>query len=574
MQFALRGLRILGVSVSLAIRLVALLLAGLITGRSKSWRLTRVGHLLLITFQSLSGAFVKFGQLLSMRADLLPEEITSELQHLLDRVPPEQLERDLDRICRELRIEKLDEVFSRLEEEPLAAASFATVYSATLKTGESVAVKVQRPRIYITVKQDITILKGIARLLDFTGIFRRVRILSIVNEFAEWTEVELDYQREGQHMGHFRRLHGERSDICIPRVFWKYTTARVLVMDQLVGIWVSDILEQKRRGPKLELVNGEQCARIGRIVFSAMMTQVFDDGFFHADPHAGNICLMNDDRVGLIDFGMVGMLRERERQTQLKLLTSVQRGDIEDAFAAIIKMLNVPPDAALVEFRREFEKNVRMWFLLAYQPEVPRKKRSAGILLLANFKAARQCGLSLKSGITAYYRSFLVLDSVISELSGEIDTRVELEAFVTNHIVRADLAVIRDCLDTGGIPPVLRLVGYLNKIPSVVSNVVESVGRTEGMVEASFDSLFGNLATFGRAVAGLCFTLFIIAGLYLGATYLWPHFPTIALLKRLVGIDLAQLRAYIKDVLLIALALGVILRWVALMCWIRAYKIE
>jgi predicted unusual protein kinase regulating ubiquinone biosynthesis (AarF/ABC1/UbiB family) len=213
MYFVTRALEITLVFGILAMRVLFLALQRSILRLPRSQFHEKVGKLLLDSCESLSGAFIKFGQLLSTRIDLLPEEVTAKLSGLLDRVSPGVFTEDLRLICAELDLRDTAEVFSIFVRDPLAAASFATVYTAKLKTGEDVVLKVQRRGLARRVGHDILILKAVAHILDFVGIFRRVRITQLTEEFAEWTEVELDYHQEALHIEYFRKLHAPDFDL-------------------------------------------------------------------------------------------------------------------------------------------------------------------------------------------------------------------------------------------------------------------------------------------------------------------------------------------------------------------------
>jgi ubiquinone biosynthesis protein len=572
-KFIFRTIEILALGFWLFIRVLGLNLLTLLNIRSRTWKLDRIGKMMLAVFQTLSGTFIKFGQLLAMREDLLPPEITGRLQSLLDDVPPEPFENDKRQILRELRIGSIEEVFEGFEPQPLAAASFATVYKARFKGGETgVVIKVQRSGLYYSVRRDIAIVKMLARIIDFSGAFRRIRVVKIVDEFRNWTINELDYEREGQQMEFFRKLHGDNSGICIPRLYWEYSTGRVLVMEQLKGIWVSEILAEQRKLGAVKMVTAADRLRAAHIVFQAFMTEIFEAGFFHADPHAGNICLLPDGRVGIIDFGLVGMLSKRDQEIQLELIYSVQNGDSDVAFKAITKMLNVPPDGQVAEFRRQFEENVRAWVLQGYEPEAHRAKRTAGALMLANFAAARECGLSLSSGVAAYYRGFIVMDAVLNELSQEFSTLDETIFYLEDRFIRTRLKTLADLLKSRGMEFHMRLAQTAEKLSHALQKGIEYLENVGDLVETSFSKFRSRLSQFVNGVANLLIGAGVIGGLVWVATLFIAVKQSKVVEKNNPVLKYIPLHTLSLDLMLIGLIAGAIAHWIGVRFWIGAYK--
>jgi predicted unusual protein kinase regulating ubiquinone biosynthesis (AarF/ABC1/UbiB family) len=304
-----------------------------------------------------------------------------------------------------------------------------------------------------------------------------------------------------------------------------------------------------------------------------MMQQMFEEGFFHADPHVGNICLLPDGRVGLIDFGLVGMLRDQERQTQLKLLLAIQAGNIEEAFKAITRMLNVPPDASLGEFRRRFERNVRGWVLSVNQPGLSFAKRSAGRLLLQNFRAARECGLSLRSGVSAYYRAFLVLDSVITQLSEAVDVTIELRLYFENYTLRQQLEVIRGLLDVESLPLSRLLATYAPRVPELL-DALASLAQPEDIIESSFHSVLANLSKVIKGVSNALLGITVLACAGWCLDRFWPTHPLLQFVRELVGISPSQTKSYLAYGVVASVGTFLALRWLALRFWIGAFEIK
>ncbi len=269
-------------------------------------------------FEELGATFVKLGQVLSTRSDLLPPEYIAELSKLQDAVPPVPYAQVVEVLQEELGREA-QELFAELDPEPLAAASIGQVHAARLPNGEPVVVKVQRPGVAEAIEQDLAILLDLARLItEHTGFGRDYDVLALAQEFAFNLRCELNYVREGENAERFRRMFQGDPDVCIPRIHWPYTTERVLVMDRVTGIKITDLEGLAQAG----LDRRRLAANFVRL----MLEEMFVHGFFHADPHPGNLYVLEDGRIGLIDFGMIGRLDESLQEGLSRLFLAVAKG--------------------------------------------------------------------------------------------------------------------------------------------------------------------------------------------------------------------------------------------------------
>jgi len=251
----------------------------------------------------LGPTFIKMGQMLATRADLLPLEYIDELSALQDRVPPFPDRQAMHLIESELG-RSVKEIFSKISENPIASASLGQVYRATLITGEDVAVKVQRPRLEDRVAGDLELLRGIAKTLDrFPRLFPGAEWLGAINEFDRVVHEEMDYLREAANSEEFRNNFREWKGIYVPRVFKELSSSRILIMEFISGIKVTD-LETLRR-------QGHDPRRINELLYRTYFKQLLEDGFFHADPHPGNLLVMADGRLAIFDFGMVGRIPQK-----------------------------------------------------------------------------------------------------------------------------------------------------------------------------------------------------------------------------------------------------------------------
>lgn len=248
----------------------------------------------------LGPTFIKIGQSMATRADLLPLPFVVELGTLVDSVPPfpndvafARIEHDLGR--------KINEIYSEFELEPVAAASLGQVYRARLHSGEEVAVKVQRPNLEATIRGDLVILKKVAKFAErFPHLNENADWTGMLREFDTTIHEEMDYLQEGRNAERFRENFKNWSNVHVPKIYWNATTSKVMTMDFIHGTKVTDLEEQARRNI--------DPAKVNRLLIKTYLKQLLEDGFFHADPHPGNLLVMPDGRLAFFDFGMVGRI--------------------------------------------------------------------------------------------------------------------------------------------------------------------------------------------------------------------------------------------------------------------------
>ncbi|MCP3162158.1 ABC1 kinase family protein [Myxococcus qinghaiensis] len=292
----------------------------------------------------LGPTFVKLGQVLSTRADLLPAEFVEELALLQDNVDPIPLEQVLSQI-RESLGKEASELFKHIDEVPLAAASIAQVHRAVTLEGEEVVVKVQRPGIAASIDSDLGVLRGLARLLEAvveeTGIYTPT---GIVDEFDRAIHEELDFINEATNVRAFLENHRERTYLKIPRVYAALSSRTVLTLEFIKGVKIAP-----------ETLAEEDRKAIAQNILEASFRQLFDDGLFHGDPHPGNLLLMEGNRLALLDFGVVGRLTRPMQETLVMLCLAVALKD-SDSVARILYRVGVPDARAnLVGFRNDIE---------------------------------------------------------------------------------------------------------------------------------------------------------------------------------------------------------------------------
>ena len=283
--------------------------------------------------EELGPTFVKLGQILSTRPDIVGLEYAAELQKLTEHVTPFKFSEVRQIIEEETQLKTAD-IFSQLDEKPLASASIGQVHTGILKAcGSKVVVKIRRPQVVETIEEDLEIMKYIAsRIEEYGGEMSRIHPVRIVEEFAHSLKRELNYMVEAANLTRFAGDHQNDPHIKVPQVFFEYTTERMIVMERIEGDSAASLLEHPEKKEKYDL---EQVAVNG---VNSLLHQIFVSGFFHGDPHPGNIILLPENRICFIDFGMMGRVSVQERRLFLRALECILKNDIPLLVDLALKM--------------------------------------------------------------------------------------------------------------------------------------------------------------------------------------------------------------------------------------------
>ncbi|HKC64172.1 MAG TPA: AarF/ABC1/UbiB kinase family protein, partial [Pyrinomonadaceae bacterium] len=278
----------------------------------------------------LGPTFIKIGQALGARGDLLPLSYVKELVKLQDQVPPFPNEEAFARIETELN-RKVHEVYAEMDAEPVAAASLGQVYRARLHTGEEVAVKVQRPNLAEVIGFDIAVLRRLTELMRrFPQMNENADWEGMLREFSETITEEMDYVQEGRNADLFRENFKKWKTILVPKIHWPHTTSRVLTMEFIRGTKVVDLeaLRAKRFSP----------VKVNRLLVRTYLKQLLEDGFFHADPHPGNLLVMDNGRLAFFDFGMTGKITPRLQSLMINAFFHVVGRDVQGLAQDLINL--------------------------------------------------------------------------------------------------------------------------------------------------------------------------------------------------------------------------------------------
>jgi ubiquinone biosynthesis protein len=374
------------------------------------WRGTREeprGVRIRCALEELGPIFVKFGQTLSTRRDLLPDDIAEELVKLQDRVPPFPGGEARQTVERALGL-PVSELFAEFDETPLASASVAQVHAARLADGQAVVVKVLRPGIERQIRSDLALLYELAGLARrFWPEARRLRPVEVVQEFEKTILDELDLVREAANAAEIRRRFETSGILYIPRVYWPYTRREVMVMERISGIPVGDVERLRQEGVDLKLL-----AERGVEIF---FTQVLRDNLFHADMHPGNIFVTPDAQYIAVDFGIVGSISRADKRYVAENFLAFFNRDYRRVAEMHVESGWIPEDTRIEEFESAIRAVCEPIF------EKPLKEISYGHLLLRLFQVARRFDMEVQPQLVLLQKTLLNIEGLGRDLYPDLD---------------------------------------------------------------------------------------------------------------------------------------------------------
>ena len=390
--------------------------------------------------QTCGGGFIKLGQVLAMRYDLLPNEYCDELAKLLDQVPPLSVSKIERVIVKDLE-RPLAASFQSIDPTPLGSASIAQVHAAYLTTGESVAIKVIRPGVARTLRVDMAYLRRMGRFSSRFGIFRRLNLEGVVRELSQLTSEELDFRREARNAALFHAvLAQDEVDHYAPRVYFALSGARVLTMERIEGVPMTALVAAVQQGDRLKLQRWAECGirprRTARLLLRSILEQTMRHRVFNADPHLANLIVQDGGSLAWVDFGMVGWLDEHTWDQQFRLQRAIATEQFTLAVEALLDSLAPLPARDLSGFEREVKGIMRDWIQSSRDPAATVAEKSTARFFLRIFAAIRAAGLSLPSDLVRMYRTVIIGDTIVLRLDPTIDWLPELKEFVGNETGR------------------------------------------------------------------------------------------------------------------------------------------
>ncbi|HET6648190.1 MAG TPA: AarF/UbiB family protein [Pyrinomonadaceae bacterium] len=452
--------------------------------------------------EKLGPTFIKLGQLLSTRADLLPAPYLEALTRLQDRIEPFSYE-EVDRIVSgELGV-RISKAFAEFEAQPLAAASLAQVHRAYMRDGRAVVVKVQRPNIREQIVEDLEALEEFAQFMDaHTELGKRYEFGNMLVGLRKSLLQELDFTTEAKNLLMFAENLREYERIIIPEPIMNYTTSRLLTMEYIPGKKITDVSPLR-----LLEIDGPGLADE---LFRAYLQQMLVDGVFHADPHPGNVFLTDDERIGLLDLGMVARLVQSFHDSLLRLLLSISEGRGEDAAETAIKMGEAKPGFDRSEFVR------RVADLVADNADANLTRIDAGQVALEITRIAADCWFRLPSEFTMMAKALLNLDRSVYTLDPGFDPNAVIRERATEILQRN---VLKSLAPGNLLSGAVEVKEFVEKLPIRVNRILDAVGNNE--LKIRVDAIDEKVVVEGlQKVANRISLGLVLAALIVGAAML------------------------------------------------------
>jgi ubiquinone biosynthesis protein len=475
--------------------------------------------LLRQTLESLGSTFVKFGQLLSVRRDLLPDAYIEELVKLQDQVPPETTRGGRALVETELG-RPTDELFGRFDAEPFAAASIAQVYGAELPDGTSVVVKVQRDAIRDSIDADLSIMHFLARQLErHVAESRKFSPLELVEEFTTTLLAELDFRREGRNADRFRANFRDDPSVVVPAIFWDWTTARVLTMERSTGHRASPTPGDAAAGG----------SALAADLLRLFLVQIFEHGFFHGNPHPGNVFMLPDGRLCFHDFGIVGELAPEEQDNLAQLLMGVITSDAPWVAEAYFAMGVAGPEVDRRAFGRDLEDALAAFHAAAGHGH------AFSEILDQFIRLGQRHRIRLPRAFLLVAKTFMEVESHALLLDPDFDVVASLQHYAPRLMRRL---LLPDFRRASGLRAHYRrahaLRTALDALPEIAEGIVAALRDGRVRIELQNDQLRGIEERVERTGNRLSFSLIIasvvVASAIVVSFHAGPHYEGISLL--------------------------------------------
>lgn len=488
-----------------------------------------------MVFEELGATFVKGAQVLSNRPDILPEALITEFQKLQSSVAPFGFDKVREIIETELCCPLID-IFDEFDETPIGSASIGQVHLARLRNGDAVVVKVQRPEVKKQVETDLSLLK---ELVKFAGnFFERNGIMNpmdVVIAFEKSMQKELDYRTEARNIAQFRDFYKARTDFYVPLVYKEFSTARVLVLEFIKGCKITNIEQMQAWN-----IDPKHIAHTGMHIY---LTQIFEFGFFHADPHPGNIIIQQSGRICLIDFGMVGRLSRRDKLSFAGLFISMAQQDAR-AMASYFRRLAIEDEISDIRmFEADLQEIIEDFAVLDV--------KESNMAELANRMQSiiYQHRLKVPGAIFIIFRALAILEGIGKTVHPDMNTMEEIRPYGQKLILElySPKNASTDALSTFN-----DLLAFLNTFPSELKDIVRKLRQGKLRTQIGIDGYELFLQTIDKTTNRLTLTLIIVA-LIIGAALIIDS-PAIA--RQDGGIPYLSLFGFIgAGVLLLVLSL-------------------
>lgn len=440
-------------------------------GAERQGKLTTPQRMFL-AINELGPTFIKIGQIISTRPDLVPWPYLEQLEKLQDMVPPFPAEQ-VEEIFRQDQQKSLTEVFVDFEPVPIASASIAQVHRARLMTGESVVIKVQRPDIQRVIEMDLEILFGLARLLEARTVWgKHYGLVDTLEEFAQALRAELDFTSEGRNADRFYNLFADDPGVVIPKVYWEYSSRRFLVMEYIDGIKMTATEQLRSEGFDLQ--------QIGRNFVNAILRQIYVFGFFHSDPHPGNLAVMPGAKIVFMDFGQVGRVDELTREKAVNLVLAMVRYDVDDVMRGLLDIGVVRRKVNRTALRRDLNRLQQKYY------GMPVAQIEVGVALQELVDLSYRYEIKIPAEFALAIKCLVTSEGVLQQLDPEISL-LELAEPFARRIVRQRMAPkeIQRSLTRAA----LEFWNVTHRVPKQVENVLGLMEEGELKVQLEHQNL-------------------------------------------------------------------------------------
>jgi len=392
------------------------------------------------TLEKLGPSAIKIGQQLSIRTDLIPKEYSDELMRLLDNVPPFPTEVARQLIERELR-RPLNAIFRRFNDKPIGSASIACVYKAQLHTGEIVAVKVRRPEVVRVLVSDLAVVSLLFDLAEQMRLVRPGKSRPVVDEFRRMLLDELNFLVEARQTELFRQDAAKNNKyVTAPEVYRSYSSSGVLVTEFIEGTFLRQILDAIERKDEtfLKSLESQGLSRqlMARRLMNVFYWELFENSFFHADPHPSNVVLQPDGKVVLIDFGATGTITAKYRKDLMQFVRSLANGDIDGMVRNMINSLKPLPPLNLEAYTNEMYHAMREYLFTSRSKFSSWQERSSGRAMAALTEISRKYKIPMRADVLRYMRASFQFDSIVYRVNPDLDSRKEFRRYMRQRANR------------------------------------------------------------------------------------------------------------------------------------------
>ena len=471
------------------------------------------------TLEELGPTFIKLGQVLSTRADIVPPEYLAELEKLQDAAPEVPFS-EIRRVIEEEFGAPLESIFASFDETALAAASLGQTHLTTLADGTPVVVKVQRPGIRRIIENDLEVIAGIARFLEQHIERARVyRLSDLVDEFSITIRQELDYTREGRNGDLLRRNLADIPYVRVAATIWDCSTPRVLTSERICGVKITDI----------EGIAAHGCDRreVASNLSRAFLKMIFVDGLFHGDPHPGNLVVLDNNVVGLLDYGMVGHLTSELKTCMTMLLANYLHEDSAGFSEVLLTVGTAPTDLDRKSFEREMDRLLRQYY------GAPLHQIYMGEVLGRAIQISTKYRVSLPASLALLIKVILGVESIARLLDPDYDLAAEARPFVRRSI-RSEFSLLR--FGDQVLESLLSWKSLLLELPHRTSAVLSDMAEGAFKIGFKHEGLEGPIRDIDRSANRLSFALIASATIVASALILsakvgplWRGYPVLGL---------------------------------------------